>query len=900
MAIREIVWTVLENGQTIHPTAPQDGGVQGEHNATRAVWRVGENSVWETPTFKVYVECEDNAGNVDHTVPLQVVGGQISVLLPQAWTQYGGISILRLVAEEEDGVVAYLVEGYARFSSRQNASKKVDGLMKGRLAKMEARMQGAVDDATSAAEDAAAAAEAAVVAKGGAENAAQSASISREGAQHFAEQAAGAASAAGNSATAAATAAEEAKKAASEVGSTAEALGKAEERLTELERKTSLVVRFTSTDGGKTVVSDKTFADCIAASNAGVTVFGEYNDGEAYLCGVMTMTYYTDKEGAVYFEMRDELCTSVIHILMYEDNSCVVNTQSDLDAIVNGEGEYGITKLATEKYVRGKMLNFGLYLENVEGMVVTNKKKLSDLRIVNVRDHGAVGDGVTDDTEAIQAALHYAEDNGLPLYIPAGNYLVSKTISTYTRDTEADKQSKTINIFGSGMSTVFTTAPNFEGDFVLYIDAKGVQPRMVWIHDFAFDLTVDVSGIYFREIGMKSVVENLWITFKYLKKETDTTVRSAIFCDNSVVSTFQRIKVQGNISGLAENLTKNCGIVLREQTTTHIVDCDIIFCGWAIYLGGGSIGVIENCRIDENDYGVFQYTAPTDIDPAPRAYTKSPVTGEGFGSCVANLTIARNRFEGNNCVSIFMMSYATGNNNYLCNKGVVIADNYFTGLGAGTAMWQPDRAVFRKAMRFARCVGLSIERNVFNGKPYDSTNIDSREQNYSGDLYVDDVSFRGNVVPPYLTGEKFEDGTAIAVDGNKSLPLYFCAYKGYVNNIEANQSTRQDISLRRTMPINVTASGTVDASNASLFVLSDGVYVDTINLESGADSSASQEITFVAVGASATIKSTNRIKLAGGVDFVMGEFDTITFERVYIYPRGNFWVEKSRSVNSVT
>lgn len=211
MAIREIVWTVADNGKTIHPTAPQDGGVQGEHNATRAVWRVGENSVWETPTFKVYVECEDNAGNVDHTEPLQVVGGQISVLLPQAWTQYGGISTLRLVAEEEDGVVAYSVEGYARFSSRQNASKKVDGLMKGRLAQMEAEMREAVADATSAAETA-------VVAKDSAVSAAQSASISREGAQHFATSAAESSATAVAAQEAAQKAAEEAAESAAKGG----------------------------------------------------------------------------------------------------------------------------------------------------------------------------------------------------------------------------------------------------------------------------------------------------------------------------------------------------------------------------------------------------------------------------------------------------------------------------------------------------------------------------------------------------------------------------------------------------------------------------------------------------------------------------------------------------------
>lgn len=52
--------------------------------------------------------------------------------------------------------------------------------------------------------------------------------------------------------------------------------------------------------------------------------------------------------------------------------------------------------------------------------------KLSDL--VSVSDFGAVGDGATDDTTAINSAKAHARDNGKWLLVPDGDYLFSGTV----------------------------------------------------------------------------------------------------------------------------------------------------------------------------------------------------------------------------------------------------------------------------------------------------------------------------------------------------------------------------------------------------------------------------------------------------------------------------------------
>jgi len=48
---------------------------------------------------------------------------------------------------------------------------------------------------------------------------------------------------------------------------------------------------------------------------------------------------------------------------------------------------------------------------------------------VSAKDFGAIGDGVTDDTAALQVAINQTSTTGSVLYIPSGTYLVTETLS---------------------------------------------------------------------------------------------------------------------------------------------------------------------------------------------------------------------------------------------------------------------------------------------------------------------------------------------------------------------------------------------------------------------------------------------------------------------------------------
>lgn len=80
-------------------------------------------------------------------------------------------------------------------------------------------------------------------------------------------------------------------------------------------------------------------------------------------------------------------------------------------------------------------------------------------KILNIRDFGAVGNGQTDDSPSIQRVLDAAENNGMTVYIPSGNYRIGRTLYV-GNDT-------TVRCDSGARLFVCEKAPKKRGDFLL-------------------------------------------------------------------------------------------------------------------------------------------------------------------------------------------------------------------------------------------------------------------------------------------------------------------------------------------------------------------------------------------------------------------------------------------------
>lgn len=102
---------------------------------------------------------------------------------------------------------------------------------------------------------------------------------------------------------------------------------------------------------------------------------------------------------------------------------------------------------------------------------------------ISVKDFGAVGDGVADDTAAIQAAID-AFPNGVTIYFPRGTYRVTAQIVVNTK----------VSLLGDGIASENGTGASFRGATCILRDFTGSNATVAMNGDCCTIDNIDVDG----------------------------------------------------------------------------------------------------------------------------------------------------------------------------------------------------------------------------------------------------------------------------------------------------------------------------------------------------------------------------------------------------------------------
>jgi hypothetical protein len=228
---------------------------------------------------------------------------------------------------------------------------------------------------------------------------------------------------------------------------------------------------------------------------------------------------------------------------------------------------------------------------------------------VNVKDFGAKGDGVTDDTGAIQAALTAAAARKTKLVFPDGTYNVSAPIainSTYfgVAIEGANYNGATVKATAS-MTAVFdfnddTQNSRFEFSG-LAINGNGLAQRGVWSRK--------ISNTAFRRLHIYG-----------------TTV-SALDVGYGWNNDIDQLEIDNNTGDgiVFSNATNHNAVSI---TRTRIIKND----GWGIVVNAGeSISITNGCDIELNKKGgIFSVTGPAKLYVAGNYFEKNALNGHTF------------------------------------------------------------------------------------------------------------------------------------------------------------------------------------------------------------------------------------------------------------------------------
>lgn len=414
--------------------------------------------------------------------------------------------------------------------------------------------------------------------------------------------------------------------------------------------------------------------------------------------------------------------------------------------------------------------------------------RMIEASAVNVKDFGAVGDGVTDDTTAIQLAF----DEGGVIYFPSGTYLISDGLtasSVYIKGNQAtlkladatfgaleidgsDNVIEDLIIKGAGTAGQWSdNGVNFGIKFPSYTE-KNNTIRNCKITDIVFtgvelkSRYTTVEGCYFENCGYRAIVS--FNRFNNILNNQCISCANATnsYTGNVIAVTYNKpdgytmattLGERNIIDGNYISTSKQNGIDTHSgynlTITNNVInntDLEAIFLHRVEPDSEGlpdTAGRVTGCIVDSNiiydcHSGILFSSYDTDDAIDRLGCLENIVSNNKITNCTTN-GITLNRGSSRNKI--------TGNIVSDCNIAMYIFywsdDNYITG---NTFIANADSTVLCRLNTVGGttnyCDNTVIENNVFDLQGYNINGIDNNNARFTN-IKMNDFLNRGNAYP---------------------------------------------------------------------------------------------------------------------------------------------------------
>lgn len=474
------------------------------------------------------------------------------------------------------------------------------------------------------------------------------------------------------------------------------------------------------------------------------------------------------------------------------------------------------------------------FISQLPGSVVrTVNSKIQDT--VSVKDFGAVGDGIVDDTAAVQAAITASNC----VYFPAGTYLSASYFNLVKND---------LHVFGDGDQTIFkSTDSTTQNIYTLKITGDNCTIENIKIDgnkDSAFPVVTQRDGVAI--FGNNGLIRRV---------STVNTVSAGI-------------RIQGNNGLVSQCKTSECGdLTDREKNTA----------AFGIIMAVAEGGRIEACEVTNTTRsGIFVYNSShvtivgntvvgaengirTDWLPETLGDIYATITGNVVYDCYGDAI----RFTGNYVVvsgnvckgSLSGGAGALSNGGY----GQTVCGNSFVGNeSAGVYIRGSSGPTIDCTVIGNTCVGNEYGIIVVPDSAREITNLFLSNNNCSNNT-ISDISISAAGV----------SSTARLSGNTGSISL------NYTNWTYSNSDTSES----------VTADSTIKIGAANVYSVSGTS--DIQNIEGGVNG---QRVTLYFSGNSA-----NRGVISGGNITLLRDFRYTFKSTLSLVKAFNTWIEISRS-----
>ena len=369
---------------------------------------------------------------------------------------------------------------------------------------------------------------------------------------------------------------------------------------------------------------------------------------------------------------------------------------------------------------------------------------------------GAIGDGTTDDSAAIQEAIDAAEVSGGAVYFPIGVYLINTGLQAVLSNNLG------INFVGAGFGSVLKAG----GAITMFeVDLGTSNYQGAVIENLRFDLNAkDATAILMNGAGQHSTLQKLW-----MHNNSGSATKAFIKLDaDSHSLSIRDVRIKGeSASGDGVEVIPNI-VTIDALDVTGVRHCVKVPAASNI-----TSLTIQNSRLDDSVSAFF-------ID----------------GAAARSVNFIHNRCENNSGPHLDLTGFDATTNKIV---GLTVDDNYFTGMDSaaqdGVKLFRIDsvsikRNHFKGASASAECVvftsgvsNVSLDENSVDGPAVTMPGISAVPLPYNNVTYTQSSSIVGAGSDVRVAGDIFPEA-----DINNDQDIVF--------NVDSNRLSAGGVSTR--------------------------------------------------------------------------------------------------------